>query len=280
MEKDMKLVQELMEKSIELRKRVVDMVYHARSGHIGGSLSSADILSVLYFHVMKLDPENPRWEKRDRFVLSKGHISPAYYSALAMRGFFPVEELKGFRQYGSMLQGHPDRKHIPGVDMSAGSLGQGISAAVGMAIAAKLKGRDHRVYALLGDGELQEGQVWEALMLASHRKLDNLCIIVDNNDLQCDGHVGDVNSPYPIDRKMEAFNLHVIKVNGHDFTELLNGFALAGSIKGRPTVVLAKTLKGKGVSFMEGKAEWHGKVPNEAQYRQTLEELEKAVAAI
>ena len=268
--------QELIRQANALRRMVVEMVYNAGSGHIGGSLSAAEILAVLYFHEMKLDPENPRWQERDRFVLSKGHATPIYYSALAARGFFPVETLGSFRRFGSILQGHPDRKHIPGVDMSSGSLGQGVSTAVGMALAAKLKGEDHRVYALLGDGEIQEGQVWEACMLSAHRKLDNFCLIIDNNDVQSDGRIGEVNSPYPIDRKLEAFNFNVITVDGHDVAALIAAFEAARQAKEKPTAVIARTVKGKGVSFMEGQAAWHGKAPNAEEYALAMAELEKA----
>ena len=269
---------ELDRRANALRRAVLDMVYRAGSGHIGGSLSAAEIMTVLYFHEMRIDPENPRWQERDRFVLSKGHATPIYYATLAARGFFPDETLKGFRKMGSILQGHPDRKHIPGVDMSSGSLGQGVSTAVGMALAAKLKGEKQRVYALLGDGEIQEGQVWEACMLSAHRKLDNLCIIIDNNDVQSDGHIGDVNSPYPIDRKLEAFNFNVITVDGHDVKELAAAFAAARQVQGKPTAIIAKTVKGKGVSFMEGQPGWHGKAPNRTEYELAIEELGRAGA--
>ena len=268
--------QELLVRSHALRHTILDMVYRAGSGHIGGSFSAAEILAVLYFHEMRIDPARPRWQERDRFVLSKGHATPVYYAALAHRGFFPMETLEGFRKLGSVLQGHPDRKHIPGVDMSSGSLGQGVSAAVGMALAAKMKGEDHRVYALLGDGEIQEGQVWEACMLAAHRKLDNLCIIIDNNDVQSDGPIGTVNSPYPIDQKLEAFNLNVITADGHDPDALIAAFAAARACKGRPTAIIAKTVKGKGVSFMEGQPSWHGKAPNADEYARAKAELERA----
>ncbi|MBQ8505892.1 MAG: transketolase [Clostridia bacterium] len=268
--------QELIRQANALRRRVVGMVYNAGSGHIGGSLSAAEIMAVLYFHEMRIDSENPRRQDRDRFVLSKGHATPIYYSALAARGLFPEGELEGFRKFGSILQGHPDRKHIPGVDMSSGSLGQGVSAAVGMALAAKLKGEDWRVYALLGDGEIQEGQVWEACMLSAHRKLDNLCVIIDNNDVQSDGRIGEVNSPYPIDKKLEAFNFNVICVDGHDIPALVAAFEAARREKGRPTAIIAQTVKGKSVSFMEGQAAWHGKVPNAEEYALAMEELERA----
>jgi len=269
---------ELGERANALRRTVLDMVYRAGSGHIGGSLSAAEIMTVLYFHEMRIDPANPRWQERDRFVLSKGHATPIYYATLAARGFFPMETLEGFRKMGSILQGHPDCKHIPGVDMSSGSLGQGVSTAVGMALAAKLKGEEQRVYALLGDGEIQEGQVWEAFMLSAHRKLDNLCIIIDNNDVQSDGRIGDVNSPYPIDRKLEAFNFNVICVDGHDVDALIAAFEAAKREKGRPTAIIAKTVKGKGVSFMEGQPGWHGKAPNPAEYERAIEDLGRAGA--
>ena len=271
-------LRQLAAKATQLRIHALDAVYGAQSGHLGGSFSSAEILTALYFSVMRIDPALPRWEARDRFVLSKGHITPAYYSALAMRGFFPVEELQRFRKFDSFLQGHPDRKHIPGVDMSSGSLGQGISVAVGMAVAGKLKQADHRVYALLGDGEIQEGQVWEAFMLATHRRLDNLCVIIDNNDLQCDGHVSEVNSPYPIDEKLRAFNWNVLCIDGHNLKELLSAFEKAANCKGKPTAILARTVKGKGVSFMENQAGWHGKVPNAEEYQKAKAELEEAIS--
>lgn len=271
---------ELMKTANEVRKGAVTAVYHAKSGHPGGSLSAADIYTYLYFEEMNIDPKEPNKADRDRLVVSKGHTTPGYYSALANRGYFPVEDLKTFRHVGSYLQGHPDMKHIRGVDMSSGSLGQGISAAVGMAVSAKLSGDDYRVYTLLGDGEIQEGQVWEAAMLAGHRKLDNLVVIVDNNNLQIDGEIDKVNSPYPIDKKFEAFNFHVINVDGHDFDSLRAAFKEAKETKGMPTAIIAKTVKGKGVSFMENKASWHGVAPNEEQYHIAMEELEKAGEAL
>ena len=271
---------ELQKTANEVRKGIVTAVYSAKSGHPGGSLSAADIYTYLYFEEMNIDPKDPKKEGRDRLVVSKGHTSPGYYSALANRGFFPVEDLKTFRHVGSYLQGHPDMKHIPGVDMSSGSLGQGISAAVGMAISAKLSGDDYRVYTLVGDGEIQEGQVWEAAMLAGHRKLDNLVVIVDNNNLQIDGAIDEVNSPYPIDKKFEAFNFHVINVDGHDFDSLRAAFEGARQRKGMPTAIIAKTVKGKGVSYMENQASWHGVAPNEEQYKIAMEELEKAGEAL
>ena len=271
---------ELQKTANEVRKGIVTAVYSAKSGHPGGSLSAADIYTYLYFEEMNIDPKDPKKAGRDRLVVSKGHTSPGYYSALANRGFFPVEDLKTFRHVGSYLQGHPDMKHIPGVDMSSGSLGQGISAAVGMAISAKLSGDDYRVYTLVGDGEIQEGQVWEAAMLAGHRKLDNLVVIVDNNNLQIDGAIDEVNSPYPIDKKFEAFNFHVINVDGHDFDSLRAAFEGARQRKGMPTAIIAKTVKGKGVSYMENQASWHGVAPNEEQYKIAMEELEKAGEAL
>ena len=271
---------ELMKTAIEIRKGAITGVYSAKSGHPGGSLSSADIFTYLYFEEMNIDPKDPKKADRDRFVLSKGHTAPGYYSTLAHRGFFPVEDLTTLRKVGSYLQGHPDMKHIPGVDMSSGSLGQGISAAVGMAISAKLSNDDYRVYTLLGDGEIQEGQVWEASMLAGHRKLDNLVVIVDNNNLQIDGKITDVNSPYPIDKKFEAFNFHVINIDGNDFEQIEAAFKEARKTKGMPTAIIAKTIKGKGVSFMEDQAGWHGKAPNDEQYAQAMEELEKAGEAL
>ena len=271
---------ELMKTANEVRKGIVTAVHSAKSGHPGGSLSAADIYTYLYFEEMNIDPKDPKKADRDRFVLSKGHTDPGYYSALAHRGFFPVEDLTTLRKVGSYLQGHPDMKHIPGVDMSSGSLGQGISAAVGMAISAKLSNDDYRVYTLLGDGEIQEGQVWEASMLAGHRKLDNLVVIVDNNNLQIDGKITDVNSPYPIDKKFEAFNFHVINIDGNDFDQIEAAFKEARNTKGMPTAIIAKTIKGKGVSFMEDQAGWHGKAPNDEQYAQAMEELEKAGEAL
>lgn len=271
---------ELMKTANEVRKGIVTAVHSAKSGHPGGSLSAADIYTYLYFEEMNIDPKDPKKADRDRFVLSKGHTAPGYYSTLAHRGFFPVEDLTTLRKVGSYLQGHPDMKHIPGVDMSSGSLGQGISAAVGMAISAKLSNDDYRVYTLLGDGEIQEGQVWEASMLAGHRKLDNLVVIVDNNNLQIDGKITDVNSPYPIDKKFEAFNFHVINIDGNDFDQIEAAFKEARKTKGMPTAIIAKTIKGKGVSFMEDQAGWHGKAPNDEQYAQAMEDLEKVGEAL
>ncbi|MCR5691238.1 MAG: transketolase [Eubacterium sp.] len=271
---------ELQKTAVEVRKGIVTAVHSAKSGHPGGSLSAADIYTYLFFEELNVDPKDPKKEGRDRFVLSKGHTAPGYYSVLANRGFFPVEDLATLRHVGSYLQGHPDMKHIPGVDMSSGSLGQGISAAVGMAISAKLSGDDYRVYTLLGDGEIQEGQVWEASMLAAHRKLDNFVAIVDNNGLQIDGAVEEVCSPYPIDEKFQAFGFHVITVDGHDFDALKAAFDEAKTVKGKPTAIITKTVKGKGVSFMEGQASWHGTAPNDEQYAQAMEELKKAGEAL
>ena len=267
---------ELQKMAVEVRKGAVTGVYNAKSGHPGGSLSAADIYTYLFFEELNIDPENPDKPDRDRFVLSKGHTAPGYYAALANRGFFPVEDLKTLRKVGSYLQGHPDKKHIPGVDMSSGSLGQGISAAVGMALSAKLSNDSYRVYTLLGDGEIQEGQVWEAAMFDGHRKLDIFVAIVDNNNLQIDGAIDEVCTPYPIDEKFKAFNFHVINVDGHDFDALKAAFDEAKATKGKPTAIIAKTVKGKGVSFMENQASWHGTAPNDEQYAQAMEELEKA----
>lgn len=267
---------ELKKVANEVRKGILTAVFHAKSGHPGGSLSATEIYTYLFFKELNIDPQNPRKEDRDRFVLSKGHTAPGYYSALANRGFFPVEDLKTLRKINAYLQGHPDMKHTPGVDMTSGSLGQGVSAAVGMAISAKLSGESYRTYTLLGDGEIQEGQVWEAAMLAAHRNLDNLVFIVDNNNLQIDGAIDEVNSPYPIDKKFEAFNFHVINIDGHDFEAIEKAFQEARATKGKPTAIIAKTLKGKGISFMENKASWHGTAPNQEQYEAAMAELEKA----
>lgn len=271
---------ELEKMANEIRKDIVTAVHSAKSGHPGGSLSSADIFTYLYFEEMNVDPANPKWEDRDRFVLSKGHVAPGLYSTLAEKGYFPKEDLKTLRHTGSYLQGHPDMKHIPGIDMSSGSLGQGVSAAVGMAAAGKYDKKDYRVYTLTGDGEIQEGQIWEAAMWAGHRKLDNLVVIVDNNNLQIDGSIEDVCSPYPIDKKFEAFNFHAININGNDFDEIRAAFAEARATKGMPTAIIAKTLKGKGVSFMENAVDWHGKAPNDDEYKIAMEDLEKAGAAL
>ncbi len=267
---------ELLKVANEVRKGIVTAVHSAKSGHPGGSLSAADIFTYLYFKEMNIDPKDPKKEDRDRFVLSKGHVAPGLYSTLANRGYFPVEDLKTLRHVGSYLQGHPDMKHIPGVDMSSGSLGQGLSAAVGMALSAKMDDKSHRVYALTGDGELQEGQIWEAAMFAGHRKLDNLVVIVDNNNLQIDGAISDVCSPYPIDKKFEAFNFHVINADANDFDSLEAAFKEARETKGMPTAIIAKSVKGKGVSFMQNKAGWHGKAPNDEEFEIAMKELEKA----
>ena len=271
---------ELMKTANEVRKGIVRAVHSAKAGHPGGSLSAADIFTYLYFEEMNIDPKEPKKADRDRFVLSKGHTAPGLYSVLAQRGYFPVEDLKTLRHTGSYLQGHPDMKHIPGVDMSSGSLGQGISAAVGMAIAGKLDNADYRVYTLLGDGEIQEGQVWEAAMLAAHKKLDNLVVIVDNNNLQIDGAIDEVNSPYPIDKKFEAFNFHVINIDGNDFDQIDAAFKEAKTVKGCPTAIIAKTIKGKDVSFMENQAGWHGKAPNDEEYAVAMADLEKVGEAL
>ena len=271
---------ELMKTANEVRKGIVTAVHSAKAGHPGGSLSAADIFTYLYFEEMNIDPKEPKKADRDRFVLSKGHTAPGLYSVLAQRGYFPVEDLKTLRHTGSYLQGHPDMKHIPGVDMSSGSLGQGISAAVGMAIAGKLDNADYRVYTLLGDGEIQEGQVWEAAMLAAHKKLDNLVVIVDNNNLQIDGANDEVNSPYPIDKKFEAFNFHVINIDGNDFDQIDAAFKEAKTVKGCPTAIIAKTIKGKDVSFMENQAGWHGKAPNDEEYAVAMADLEKVGEAL
>ena len=270
----------LMKTANEVRKGIVTSVHSAKAGHPGGSLSAADLFTYLYFEELNVDPKDPKKADRDRFVLSKGHTAPGLYAALAEKGFFPKEDLITLRHTGSYLQGHPDMKCIPGVDMSSGSLGQGVSAAVGMAIAAKISGDDYRVYTLLGDGEIQEGQVWEAAMLASHHKLDNLLVIVDNNNLQIDGEITKVNSPYPIDKKFEAFNFHVINIDGNDFDQIDAAFKEAKSVKGRPTVIIAKTVKGKGVSFMENQAGWHGKAPNDEEFKIAMADLEKACEAL
>ena len=272
--------QELKETAVEIRKGIVTAVHSAASGHPGGSLSAADIFTYLYFEEMDIDPKDPKKEDRDRLVLSKGHVAPGLYATLAQRGYFPKEDLKTLRHTGSYLQGHPDMKHIPGVDMSSGSLGQGLSAAVGMALAGKMKKKDYRVYAVTGDGEIQEGQIWEAAMFAGARKLDNLVVIVDNNNLQIDGAVSDVCSPYPIDKKFEVFNFHVINIDGNDFDEIRAALKEARETKGMPTAIIAKTIKGKGVSFMEDQAGWHGKAPNDEEYRIAMDELEKAGEAL
>ena len=271
---------ELQKIANEVRKDIVTALHSAKAGHPGGSLSAADVFTYLYFEELNIDPKDPKKPDRDRFVLSKGHTAPGLYSALALRGYFPVEDLKTLRHLGSYLQGHPDMKHIPGVDMSSGSLGQGISAAVGMALSAKLSGDDYRVYTLLGDGEIQEGQIWEAAMWAGFKKLDNLVVVVDNNNLQIDGAVDEVCSPYPIDKKFEAFNFHVINIDGNDFDQIRAAFKEARETKGMPTAIIAKTVKGKGVSFMENVCDWHGKAPNDEQYEVAMADLEKVGEAL
>lgn len=261
-----------------IRLAVIEGTYHAKSGHPGGSLSIADVLAYLYEKEMRIDPKNPHWEQRDRLVLSKGHAAPALYGALALKGYFSEKEIASLRHVGAMLQGHPDMKGTPGVDMSTGSLGQGVSAAAGMALAAKMDGADWRVYAILGDGEIEEGQVWEAAMFASHKQLDNLCVIVDNNNLQIDGTVEQVNSPYPIPEKFEAFGFQVLSVDAHDFEALEAAFAAVRACKGKPTAIIMKSVKGKGVSFMENQVGWHGSAPNAEQYQKAMDELNAALA--
>ena len=273
-------ISELKKVANDIRIDIIKSVHAAGSGHPGGSLSAADIFTYLYFEEMNIDPKNPKKEDRDRFVLSKGHVAPAYYSTLAHRGYFPVEDLTTLRKVGSYLQGHPDMKGTPGVDMSSGSLGQGISVAVGMALSAKMSGEDYRVYTLLGDGEIQEGQVWEASMFAGFRKLDNLVVIVDNNNLQIDGSVDQVCSPYPIDEKFKAFNFHVINIDAHDFEQIKSAFEEARNTKGVPTAIIAKSVKGKGVSFMENQAKWHGSAPNDEQFEEAMKDLEKVGAEL
>ena len=270
----------LQKMAVEVRKGIVSSVHSAKAGHPGGSLSAANIFTYLYFEEMNIDPKDPKKEDRDRFVLSKGHTAPGLYSALANRGYFPVEDLLTLRHTGSYLQGHPDMKHIPGVDMSSGSLGQGLSAACGMALAGKMKQQDYRVYALCGDGEIEEGQIWEAAMFAGFRKLDNLCVIVDNNNLQIDGPIDEVCSPYPIDKKFESFNFHVINIDGNDFDEIKRAFDEARATKGMPTAIIAHTVKGKGVSYMENSVGWHGKAPNDEEYAVAMEDLRKAGEAL
>ncbi len=272
---------ELQKTANEIRKSIVTSVHSAKAGHPGGSLSATEVFTYLYFEEMHVDPKNPKDPDRDRFVLSKGHTAPGLYATLAERGFFPKEDLMTLRQIGSHLQGHPCMQHTPGLDMSSGSLGQGISAAVGMALAGKIDKKDYRVYTLLGDGEIQEGQVWEAAMFAGAKKLDNLVVIVDNNGLQIDGNIADVNSPYPIDKKFEAFNFHVINVeDAHDFDQLRAAFDEAKGVKDVPTAIIVKSVKGKGVSFMENNAGWHGKAPNDEEYAIAMEELKKAGEAL
>lgn len=263
-------MQELQEKAKKIREDIIEEVYRAQSGHPGGSLSVTDILTVLYFKEMNIQPENPNWEDRDRLVLSKGHCSPALYSCLANRGYFPTEDLKTFRNIDSYLQGHPDKNKVSGVDMTTGSLGQGLSCANGMAIAGKMEKKDYRVYCILGDGEIEEGQVWEAAMAANKYKLDNLCVIVDNNNLQIDGTIEEVMSSYPIDEKFRSFGFQVIHIDGHDIEEIIKAFEVAKTVKEKPTCIIAKTIKGKGVSFMENQAGWHGKAPNKEQYEEAI----------
>ena len=271
---------ELQKTANEVRKSIVTAVHAAGAGHPGGSLSSADIMTYLYFEEMNIDPKKPTDPDRDRFVLSKGHCAPGLYSVMAERGYFPKEELTTLRKLGSRLQGHPSMQYLPGIDMSSGSLGQGISAACGMALSAKLDNKDFRVYTLLGDGEIEEGQVWEAAMFAGFRKLDNLVVIVDNNNLQIDGPIDTVCSPYPIDKKFEAFNFHVINIDAHNFDEIKAALEEAKNTKGMPTAIIAHSVKGKGVSFMENNAGWHGKAPNDEQYAQAMEDLERIGAAL
>ena len=271
---------ELQKIANEVRKDIVTAVHAAKAGHPGGSLSAAELFTYLYFEELNIDPKDPAKPDRDRFVLSKGHTAPGLYAALAERGFFPKEDLPTLRHVGSYLQGHPDMKSVPGVDMSSGSLGQGISAAVGMALAAKIYGDDYRVYTLLGDGEIQEGQVWEAAMLAAHHNLDNLVVIVDNNNLQIDGEIDKVNSHYPIDEKFEAFRFHVINIDGNDFDQIDAAFKEARTVKGQPTAIIAKTMKGKGVSFMENNADWHGKAPNDEEFEIAMDDLKKEGEAL
>ena len=266
-------IKELTKKAVEVRKGIIEAVYWAKSGHPGGSLSVADILTVLYFNEMNIDEKNPNWEDRDRLVLSKGHCSPALYSCLANRGYFPIEDLKTFRKIDSYLQGHPDKNKVPGVDMTTGSLGQGLSASVGMAIAGKMDKKEYRVYCILGDGEIEEGQIWEAAMTSNKYKLDNLCVIVDNNNLQIDGTIEEVMSSYPIDEKFRSFGFEIIKIDGHDIEEITKAFEVAKNIKGKPTCIIAKTVKGKGISYMENQVGWHGKAPNEEQYKEAMVSL-------
>ena len=271
---------QLMATACKVRMGVIEGTHAAKAGHPGGSLSAADLFTYLYFKEMNVDPKNPKWEDRDRFVLSKGHTAPGLYAALALRGFFPESDLLTLRHIGSHLQGHPNMNETPGVDMSTGSLGQGVSAAAGMALAAKYQGKDCRVYTLLGDGEIQEGQVWEACMLAAHYKLDNFCVIVDNNGLQIDGNVADVMSPYPIMDKLEAFGFKVCAIDGHDFDQIEAALNTARETKGQPTAIVMKTTKGKDVSFMENNAGWHGKAPNDAEYEQAMKELKAILAEL
>ena len=271
---------QLMATACKVRMGIIEGTYGAKAGHPGGSLSAAEVFTYLYHKEMNVDPKNPKWEDRDRFVLSKGHTAPGLYAALALKGFFPVEDLPTLRHIGSYLQGHPNMNETPGVDMSTGSLGQGISAAAGMALAAKYQGKSSRVYTLLGDGEIQEGQVWEAMMFAAHYDLDNFCAIIDNNGLQIDGAVADVMNPHPIDEKLKAFGFEVAVVDGHDFEQLEAAFAQAKATKGKPFAIIMKTVKGKGVSFMENNAGWHGKAPNDEEYAQAMAELKARLAEV
>lgn len=271
-------IAELQQKARKVREDIIEEVYQAKSGHPGGSLSVADILTVLYFREMNINPQNPNWEDRDRLVLSKGHCSPALYSCLANRGFFPVEDLKTFRNINSYLQGHPDKNKVPGVDMTTGSLGQGLSCANGMAIAGKMNHKDYRVYCILGDGEIEEGQIWEAAMAANQYQLNNLCVVVDNNNLQIDGTLEEVMSSYPIDEKFKSFGFEVIHIDGHDIEEIIKAFEVARNVKDKPTCIIAKTMKGKGITFMENQAGWHGKAPNDEQYEQAMKELKSLLS--
>ena len=273
-------IQELAGVCKEVRRDIINMTANAGSGHPGGSLSAVEMMTGIFYTQMRVDPKNPKWEDRDRFVLSKGHTAPGLYAALALRGFFPESDLLTLRHIGSHLQGHPNMNETPGVDMSTGSLGQGVSAAAGMALAAKYQGKDCRVYTLLGDGEIQEGQVWEAFMLAHHYKLDNLCVIIDNNGLQIDGNIADVMSPYPIPEKLKAFGFEVAEIDGHDFDQMEAAFAKARETKGVPFAIVMKTTKGKGVSYMEDQAGWHGKAPNDAEYEQAMTELKAQLAEV
>ena len=271
---------QLMAAACKVRMGAIKGVHAAKAGHPGGSLSAADLFTYIYFKELRIDPKNPKWEDRDRFVLSKGHTAPGLYAALALRGYFPEEDLLTLRQIGSHLQGHPNMNLTPGVDMSTGSLGQGVSTAAGMALAAKYQGKDCRVYTLLGDGEIQEGEVWEAFMFAHHYKLDNLCVIIDNNGLQIDGRVEDVMSPYPIPEKLRAFGFQVYEIDGHDFEQMETAFNQARETKGVPSAIVMKTVKGKGVSFMENQAGWHGKAPNDEEFEIAMNELSAQLAEV
>ena len=271
---------ELQVTACKVRMGIIEGTFNARSGHPGGSLSAADLFTYLYCKEMRVDPANPNWEERDRFVLSKGHTAPGLYAVMAQKGFFPVEDLQSLRHIGCHLQGHPNMRSTPGIDMSTGSLGQGVSVAAGMALAAKYQGRENRVYTLLGDGEIQEGQVWESFMLAHHYHLDNLCVIIDNNNLQIDGRVSDVMSPYPIDEKLKAFGFHVECIDGHDFDQMEKAFEIARNTKDVPTAIVMTTIKGKGVSYMEDQASWHGKAPKQAEYEQAMDELKAQLAEL